>query len=163
MGCKFSHASVAWSLVHSQDVRIRKVQKAERVKVQVNPQGSLRWLVLSPFYLSLAIFVQVFELALVQPPDIVKNESVDSKTNFMRYLPIKRDIFQSNARKLLNESKWDLTSRLDMALGTKSPKSSISSQARKHWRVLSTAMPKTLRNLEETTRLSVDDLSGWAG
>jgi len=50
-----------------------------------------QWLVLStPFNLSLAIFVQVFELALVQPPDIVKNESVDSKANFMRYLPIKR-------------------------------------------------------------------------
>ena len=50
----------------------RKVQKAERVKVQVNPQGSLRWpngwFSQPPFYLSLAIFVQVFELALVQPP-----------------------------------------------------------------------------------------------
>lgn len=158
MGCKFSHASVAWSLVHSQDVSRKSSGESARFSQMA------QWLVLStPFYLSLAIFVQVFELALVQPPDIVKNESVDSKTNFMRYLPIKRDIFQSKARKLYNESKWDLTSRLDMALGTKSPKSSISSQARKHWRVLSTAMPKTLRNLEETTRVSVDDLSGWAG
>lgn len=163
MGCKFSHASVAWSLVHSQDVSRKSSGESARFSQMA------QWLVLStPFYLSLAIFVQVFELALVQPPDIVKNESVDSKTNFMQILNLcnpkaSRDIFQSNASKLLNESKWDLTSRLDMALGTKSPKSSISSQARKHWRVLSTAMPKTLRNLEETTRVSVDDLSGWAG